>query len=123
MAGHWDEQSGEYTPSFEEVDECMRRWGMPGGEENKVFHWLKQLAENRSYATAVYFPFVWQAVMGVFLCLSTAESTRERASNGMVENQRRMGGIRTPEWLAFSVYFYPGLVFGNLLGFDRGFLL
>ena len=35
----------------------------------------------------------------------------------MVENQRRMGGIQTPEWLAFAVYFYPGLVFGNLLGF------
>ena len=35
----------------------------------------------------------------------------------MVENQRRMGGIQTPEWLAFAVYFYPGLVFGNLSGF------
>ena len=35
----------------------------------------------------------------------------------MVANQLRMGGIQTPEWLAFAVYFYPGLVFGNLLGF------
>ena len=35
----------------------------------------------------------------------------------MVENQRRMGGIQTPEWLAFTVYFYPDLVFGNLRGF------
>ena len=35
----------------------------------------------------------------------------------MVANQLRMGGIQTPEWLAFTVYFYPGLVFGNLIGF------
>ena len=118
MAVQLDEQSGEYTPSPEEVDEGMRRWGMPDGEENKVFHWLKQLAENRGYATAVYFPFVWQAVRGVFLCISTDESMGERTSNGMVDNQRRMGGIETPEWLAFSVFFYPGLVFGNFSGFN-----
>ncbi len=35
----------------------------------------------------------------------------------MVANQLRMGGIQTPEWLAFAVYFYPGLAFGHLLGF------
>ena len=35
----------------------------------------------------------------------------------MVQNQRRMAGIQTPEWMTFAVYFYPGLVFGNLYGF------
>ena len=35
----------------------------------------------------------------------------------MVENQRRMRGIESPEWLHFDVYFYPGLVFGNISGF------
>eukprot|EP00959_Pyramimonas_sp_CCMP1952_P111820 2338911-Pyramimonas_sp.AAC.1 len=28
-----------------------------------------------------------------------------------------MGGIHTPEHLLFTVYFYPGMVFGNLAGF------
>ena len=35
----------------------------------------------------------------------------------MVENQRRYGGIDTPEYLFYEVYFYPGMVFGNLAGF------
>lgn len=37
--------------------------------------------------------------------------------NGMVEYQRSNGGIPTPEWMTFAVYFYPDLVFGNLSGF------
>ena len=35
----------------------------------------------------------------------------------MVENQRRYGGIDTPEYLFYEVFFYPGMVFGNLAGF------
>ena len=117
MVGHWDEQTGEYTPSHEEVAEGMRRWEIAPGGDRLVWNWLKVLRETTWLANAVYFPCMWQRIMGVCLCLSTPESTRESKENGMVENQRRMGGIRTPEWLAFTVYFYPGLVFGNLLGF------
>ena len=35
----------------------------------------------------------------------------------MIQNQINMGGIQNPEWLWFAVYFYPGLVFGNISGF------
>ena len=119
MAGNWNPETGEYTPTPEEVHDSMRRWGTPAGEERKVYYWLKQLAENRWYATAVYFPYVWQNVMGIYLCISTAESTRQCKANADVENQRRMRGIQIPEWMQFDVYFYPGLVFGNLFGFTN----
>ena len=48
MAGHWDEQTGEYTPSHEEVAEGMRRWEIPPGGDGLVFHWLK-VQERQKY--------------------------------------------------------------------------
>ena len=116
ISGQWDEE-GRYSPSEDEVNDGMVRWQMAPGDERQVWHWLKSLRENTWLATALYFPYLWQGIMGVFLCLSTPESTRQSKVNSMVENQRRMGGIDTPEYLFFTVYFYPGMVFGNLAGF------
>ena len=50
---------------------------------------------------------LWNGVLGVFLCLSTAEATRASKANAEVNDEmRRMGGIDTPERLYFHVYFY-----------------
>ena len=96
----------------------MRAWGIAAGREGMVFRWIKQLKESTWFATAVYFPCMWEGVMGLCLCLSSPESTRMAKENGMIHNQLNRGGIPNPEWLWFWVYFYPGLVFGNIDGFS-----
>lgn len=117
MDGDWD-AAGEYTPSQQQVAQRMWDWNVPRGGENAVFVWLKMLAESRWFATGIYFPAVWNGVMGVCLCVSTAASTRVSKANSEVdENMKRRGGIETPEWFAFDVFFYANLVFGNLHGF------
>ena len=118
MDGEWD-INGEYTPSDEQVSQHMYDWNVVGNR-TAVFHWLKMLAESRWFATAIFFPGMWNGVFGVFLCLSTAEATRVSKANAEVNDEmRRMGGIDTPEWLYFHVYFFGNLVFMNLYGFKN----
>ena len=119
MAGRWDEETRQYTPGEQEVQERMRAWGIPAGRQGIVFRWIKMLAESTWFATAVYFPCMWQGVAGLCLCLSSNASTRMSKENGDIQNQRNMGGIQYPEWLLFDVFFYPGLVFGNIDGFSN----
>ena len=121
MSGHGDGVA-EYTPSPEDVARAMYEWNVPPASENAVYVWLKMLAESRWFASGIYFPAVWNGVLGVFLCVSTAESTRVSKANSQVdEEMRRRGGIKTPEWLYFDVFFYANLVFGNVQGFgDAG---
>ena len=116
LPGQWDEE-GRYTPSEAEVEQGMKEWHMTEGQEVLVWHWLKRLRENTFLATAMYFAFQWRGLPGVFLCLSTAASTRLSKENAKVENLLNMGGVALPEYLLFDVYFYPDLVFGNLDGF------
>ena len=102
----------------EDVARAMYEWNVPPASENAVYVWLKMLAESRWFASGIYFPAVWNGVLGVFLCVSTAESTRVSKANSQVdEEMRRRGGIKTPEWLYFDVFFYANLAFGNLHGF------
>ena len=77
----------------------------------------KVCGEQRWFATAVYFPLVLNGIAGVCLAVSTGESTRISKYNAEPENQRQMNGIAYPEWMAFAVWFYPGMVFGDLYGF------
>ena len=116
MDAEWD--AARYTPSEQQVRQCMWDWNVPRGGEHAVFVWLKMLAESRWFATGIYFPAVWNGVLGVCLCLSTAAATRVSKANSEVDdNKKRRGGIETPEWLQFDVFFYANLVFGNLHGF------
>ena len=116
LSGRWDEE-GRYHPSDAEVNDGMVRWQRQPVDETHVRHWIKALKESTFLATAVYFPYLWQGTMGVFLCLSTPRSTRLSKENCMPDTQRRFGGIATPEYLFFDVYFYPGMAFGDLGGF------
>ena len=117
IQGQWDEE-GRYTPSEDEVRDGMQRWQRGAHEEVMVWHWIRSLRENTWLATALYFPCGWMGVQGVFLCLSTAESTRLSKENGIVQNLLHVGGIVNPEYLLFNVYFYPGMIFGNFVGFQ-----
>ena len=117
MEGGQRDHEERYRPSEDEVNDFMERWQRAPGEERLVWRWLRTLRENTWLATALYFPHVWQGTMGVFLCLSTAHSTTQSKENRMDETQRRHGGIDTPDYLLYDVYFFPGMVFGNLGGF------
>ena len=121
MDGDWD-AAGEYTPSQQEVDQRMADWNVPRGGENYVAVWLTSLAQSRWFATGLYFPAVWMGEAGLCLCVSTAASTRvSKANSEPDETMKRRGGIDTPEWLYYDVFFYAGLVFGNFHGFrDAG---
>ena len=124
--GVWD-QEGRYHPSEGEVQGGIVRWQMQPTAENEahVWHWIKALKERTWLATALYFPYVWQGTVGVFLCLSNPTSTRQSKENCIPEYQRRCGGIPYPEYLFYDVYFYPGMRFGNLCDFmdDRALRL
>ena len=119
MAGVWEELSHSYTPSQDEVRDGIYRWGMGEGDGPAVCNWIKKLQEGTWLASAVYFAHVWHGMAGVFLCISSPESTRLSKFNSQHASQHTNGGIRSPEYLAFDVYWYPGIVFGNLAGFTN----
>ena len=105
-------------PTSEQVAQRMWEWNVPPGGENAVIHWLKMLAESTWFATGIYFPVVWNGVMGVCLCVSTPAVARVSNANLVVDEYKKCrGGIDTPEWLQLDVYFYANMVFGNFHGF------
>ena len=101
ISGQWDEE-GRYTPSDDEVEQGMARWHMRPGDEGLVWHWLKSLRENTFLATALYFPYQWQGIMGVFLCLAWYSAT-----STVSEIQTRcISGF----WRMYSIICAPKLV-------------
>ena len=131
MAGIVLEADG--YPSNEDTQKYMHSWGMIANPEQGlhterqvswntflVMQYMKKVIEQTYLAGAFYFPTMYNDVVGVMLCVSSAASTTLSKLNVNTSMQIINNGIQRPEYLAFDAYFYAGLNVGNIRGFTDG---
>ena len=115
---------GIYICGPKDVEEGMRRWGV---SQYFAGWWMSKLKTDTYLAKAVYFAGTHDDREGVYLCESTPKATTLSAYNAIPAHQVANNGMPYPEYMQFSVLFFPGMYFGNISGFTdtryRGYWL
>ena len=104
--------------TFEQLEACMRDWGMPANEYNQSMAalWFSMVSAESYYAVSFKIPYVIGDSTGIFLFLSTAESSRVFKDNMVAVDQGRI--ITQPFWFKFAVYQFQNMALLNLASFQ-----